>query len=288
MKTVADFGKLIKSENPGAYDDLSDAEVGMLARAEYPEDYLEFMKEDDALEYDEDMSENIETLISYYNPRRGRLSSWWQRGKAEGRTKLLRALNDEQALVIEQGAMLEKAVLEGRKHRSEVELFVRKNEHILFQIQAQEQLIESALNEGMDVAHHQDYVLAEKLSGLKIREHRQLKEIDLEVRWKEILQDSNAADLAQIGDHLVTKKLRQELQAARRERHAIRNGDEPEELKQELLADYDKFILRLEAKIDERETGHLLSENRPKARELAERASESRPEYPPETDEDSE
>jgi hypothetical protein len=113
-----------------------------------------------------------------------------------------------------------------------------------------------------------------------INEHKYRTEIDLDNRWKEILQDSNAADLALIGDHLVIKKLREELTKARKERFAIKTGDDPEELKQELLADYDKFISRLEAKIDARETGHLLPENRKAQGRLTEGTPDSGTEYP--------
>lgn len=128
---------------------------------------------------------------------------------------------------------------------------------------------------------------ARQLSGIKIGEHEELKKIDLDARWKEILQDSNAADLALIGDHLVTKKLRQELREARTERHQIRTGEYPEELRQELLGDYDKFVTRLEAAIDARETGHLLSANKETPKGLTSGEAESRAEYPAETDEDS-
>jgi hypothetical protein len=105
----------------------------------------------------------------------------------------------------------------------------------------------------------------------------------LSTRYKEILQDSAAADLAMIGDHLVIKKLREELTKARRERYAIKTGNDPKPLKRELLADYHKFISRLETKIDERETGHLLSENRQTPRGLADGQAEGRTDYPAET-----
>lgn len=185
----------------------------------------------------------------------------------------------EQAEIDAKKRQLEKKQMDANYRLIDEDERTRTIEHRTKQkeLQLRQAFIPKAMEKGVDL---------DRLFGINEHEHR--TEIDLENRWKEILQDSNAADLAQIGDHLVIKKLRQELQNARRERYAIKTGGDPEELKQELLSDYDKFIERLEAKIDERETGHLLSEDRPAPRKIGQAAGDSRPDYPPETDEDSE
>lgn len=240
---------------------------------------------------------HVQALIDYYSPSRGQLSSWWQRIKSEGRNKLLMVLNEEQIRVIEQGAILENSILQGRKNQSDLQVFIAQNAATLYQIKADANLIDQALAKGRTVATDQEIIRAGGLSQVKVdeegalsdirvREHKRKKVIDLEGRWQEITQDSDAADLAQIGDYLVVKKLRQELREAREERYAIKASNRPDELKRELLADYNKFITRLEGKIDERETGRVLPENRQAPRGLKEGASNRRANYPPETDAD--
>jgi hypothetical protein len=244
----------------------------------------------------EDVS--IARLTEFYSPSKGRFSSWWQGGKAEARAKLLTQLNQEQLLVIEQGAILEREVQAREKNEVEFKMFIAQNIQVLNRLMLEQARINQAIKRGR-TPETDDFLTreeghsrirideAQRLSDIKVVEHQRVKETDLETRWKEILQDSNAADLALIGDHLVIKKLRDELAQARRERYAIKNGNDPKPLKRELLADYDKFIKRLEAKIDERETGHLLSENREAARKLPQAQANGRADYPPETDEDS-
>lgn len=279
MSTLEELGKLAKLKYPGKYDDIPDRQLGVLIKAQYPNSYNDFTD-------DIQTPPKIESLVSHYHPQKGTFTAWWSAIKSKKRTELAQQLNQEQLAVIEHGMMYERAALEGKKNASEIEAFVKTNQHILFELQAKEYLIRQAAVLGRTHELHQELIREEELSRIKTDEHARLKEIDLEARWREILQDSNAADLAQIGDHLVVKKLRAELMEARRERYAVKSGDDPEELKQELLADYDKFISRLEAKIDERETGHLLSEDREAPKRLTQGKAESRAEYPPETDED--
>lgn len=106
MKTIRELGRRIKLKTPGAYDDLSDEEVGRLAKAKHPgayDDYVDEVESSEALVYREETplvdnrsSQNLQPLIDYYNPSRGRFTSWWETGKSERRNKLLLALNAEQ------------------------------------------------------------------------------------------------------------------------------------------------------------------------------------------------
>jgi hypothetical protein len=290
MPTIEDLGRKIKAKYPGEYDDLSDAEVGRRIKAKFPGAYDDF--EEQALQRNVVMHEpdrtasNVQSLIDYYSPKRGRFTSWWQHGKSESRTRLLTVLNQEQLFVIQQGAILEDAIRNKTKTESDFHVYLARNAATLMELQLKNALIQAALAQGYTVETDQKLKLESGLSGIRLNEHEERTKIDLDARWKEILQDSNAADLALIGDHLVIKKLREELIQARRERHAIKTGDDPEPLKRELLKDYKKFISRLEAKIDERETGYLLSQNQKEAKGLGEGTPESRPDYPPETPED--
>jgi hypothetical protein len=261
---------------------------------------------------------NIRALVNHYNPRSGMFGAWIKRAHGEQRVKLLKILNEEQMLLIQRGAMIQEAVIKGQKSEIEFQKFVAENAAQLYQIRVNEELIRQALEEGLTLQHSQtlraegrmselrlneerartqlgldEEQLRSKIrldeeeyrSNIKVKEHQRLKEIDLGARWAEIQQDSDAADLAQLGDYLVIKKLRQELREAIEERHAIKTSKRPKGLKAELVADYDNFINRLRAKIDERETGHIPSQNGKEA-QGTKAASNSRANYPPASDED--
>jgi hypothetical protein len=285
MPTTDELGQLVKRKYPGKYEEYSDWELGNLVKEKYPGKYDEYS---DALEvYSRELSPPRADVLQFFQPHSGRLSLWWANKKSESRGRLLQSLSKEQALVLEQGARLERVALESRQNEVSFKRFVAENAEILYHIKIRAELAEKAAEEGFNLDNHQQVKMAQAMSRVKIDELTELKALDLDTRWKEIIQDSDAADLAQIGEYLVIKKLRHELREARKERYAIKTGDDPEELKQELVADYDKFISRLEAKIDERETGHLLPENRETPRRLTEGKNQSRADYPPETDEDS-
>src|SRR5687767_580061 len=68
--------------------------------------------------------QNIQTLIDNFDPNRGRFWSWWLRGKAEGRNKLLTALNEQQRQLIEQGAMLASHAHESQKAYADTRAYV--------------------------------------------------------------------------------------------------------------------------------------------------------------------
>jgi hypothetical protein len=217
-----------------------------------------------------------------YSPSQTRFEARKETKASTARAEEARAINEESTQIIatvNQDASLEKSKFEKdhivEKLTREEEALTSNHQVLLAQNKLATHLMSRAEEKDLDMTAYVETNL-----------HRIRQEIDLETRWKEILQDSNAADLALIGDHLVIKKLRQELRDARKERYAIKTGDDPEELKKELLADYDKFIERLEAKIDERETGHLLSENGEAPRRLTEGQNQGRADYPPEADED--
>jgi hypothetical protein len=299
MKTVVDLGREIKAKYPGKYDDMSDAELGRAIKKKYPQ-YSDY--EDVAIAAGEwqhpsapsiptQRADLLEQVKHHYNPRNGRFTAWWKRGQADQRNKLLQVLNEEQVKVIERATILEEQILAGRKRLVEFEAFVTRYASELVQIRANEELILQALSRGLSVQSDQALRVESEMSSLrvgeahalsevKVREHRKLKDIDLNARWREIQQDSDAADLAQLGDYLLIKKLHQELMEAREKRHAIEVSSRPRKLKEELLADYDEFIARIKAKINERETGHIQTQNGKEARG-AKAATKSRANYPP-------
>jgi hypothetical protein len=115
MRTIEDIGRETKDKHRGKYDHLSDAEVGRRMFAKYPERYPDVNQSLERVSSSvpsvKDLTQgfdlpevpvnyytekDIQILVNHYSPNHGRLSAWWQRGKAESRSRLLSVLNDEQ------------------------------------------------------------------------------------------------------------------------------------------------------------------------------------------------
>jgi len=322
MKTVEELGRLVKEKYPGKYDDMSDAEVGRAVKARYPQ-YSDYSDSEEKMANKlvesvlpssltvqqpsdleswrnppKDKTEsNVESLTAYYDPNKGRLSSWWRRGKAESRVKLLSVLNEEQYLVIQQGAMLEEAVRNGKKSKSDYERYLAQNAFVIGELKAKATLIVRALQQGYTVETDQHLKVVkgesqvrvseeEARSGIKVKEHQQLQAVDLKVRWEEIQQDLKMADEADTAEQTIIKNLRGELADAKRERFNLKNSDEPEDLKKELLRDYKIYISHLEAHIHEREIRRLQNPPQGKSKGRSSKAPTAGTDYPPESDEE--
>lgn len=217
MRRIKELGAVIKKKYPGKYDDVADERLGIVMKQEYPADYSDF--------FDDETFNKVSQLVEYYKPSRGRLSSWWQRGKAESRVKLLRVLNEEQSLVLQQAAMLEEAVREGRLKMVEFEMFLAQHHFTLFQMKAQASLIEQALAEGYTVENYQQVKLDNHRQELKernrqdknewkmIRENNRTKnQILLEdnrTRNEMLLQDNDYKNRKSLETHLSNLKIRE-------------------------------------------------------------------------------
>jgi hypothetical protein len=199
MPTVSDLGRKIKLQYPGEYDDLSDAEVGRKVKAKYPEysdyedeslqvrpdtiswptvtDALQTRASRPSVEYYTD--ENIQRVVDYYDPNRGRFSSWWQRGKAESRNRLLSVLNEEQLLIIQQGALLEESYRNKQKTEIDFKLWLAQNASVLHQLLVNETLINNALEKGMTLDGHQRVIEAGELSRIRTEEEHRLAQVRL-------------------------------------------------------------------------------------------------------------
>jgi hypothetical protein len=127
-------------------------------------------------------------------------------------------------------------------------------------------------------------LLPESVSS--VNEHKYRTDIDLEKRWREIAQDLDAGDLLDLADQQLIKKQTVYLEEMYRRRYEIATGDDPPEVKEALLARYDKNIRHLEVKIDARQTGLLLSENGQEARRLTAGEAEGGTDYPDKVDSD--
>jgi hypothetical protein len=149
---------------------------------------------------------------------------------------------------------------------------------LLVQHEAAQQRTITALEDGLSIEGKEQLLLAAGLSNIKVDEHQKLSGIDVENRWKEIVQDLDAADLLILAAQQVIKKLGNELKQARIERYEIETGKLPKPLKKQLLDDKDKDIAHLEEQISgwkERQTRLDLPEIGQETHRLTEGSSES-------------
>ena len=119
-----------------------------------------------------------------------------------------------------------------------------------------------------------------------LNEHELRTKIDSQNRWVEIVQDLDAADLLEISEQQLLKKLRGNLNELYRERYQIEEGDDPPVVREKILARYDKDAGYLEGLIDARQAGHFLQEDKEKVRRLAEGTPDGGAGYPAAIDSD--
>jgi hypothetical protein len=110
--------------------------------------------------------------------------------------------------------------------------------------------------------------------------------IALETRWREIQQDLDGGDLLDLSGQQVVNKLTGYLEELLHSKHAIEIGNSPPTVKTALLARYKKNIKHLEATINARQAGLLLSTNGQKTKRLGSGTTNRRTDYPPETSAD--
>lgn len=204
MPTVEDLGRKVKAKYPGKYDDISDAEVGRQVKAQYPNAYDDFVETGLSVLGPQSISPHVDysrhqqkfenltkDLIRYYNPKQGRLSAWWNRGKAESRVKLLQVLNEEQQLVLEQAAMAEERAMQSERNRIEFEKFIANHVIELMELRLSASIIDHALEMGVDkdtaiyvnrvrVLDQLELEKLERQSFIHTREYRDKKQADNE------------------------------------------------------------------------------------------------------------
>ncbi len=312
MSTVSDLGKAFKRKYPGTYDDLTDAEAGRAVQRKYPGKYDDFVEEAlevrqsptpvskpsarlmnpveamsaPAADYERSQTESLlPQLWSHYHPRKGQLTSWWQRLKSASRGELLGKVNEEQLEVIKMGAILAEEVRKGQKSEVDFKMFLARNAEALNDLVHNSHLRALAMDRGVTLEDYRNISREEELarvrtdeeqrrSDTKVSEHERLTDINLKARWREINQDLDAADLVLMSEQQLLKKLTDNLTALYREQHQIKIGDDPPPVKKRILARYDKNIEYLESLIDAKQAGHFSSKDREEAGRFAEGAAD--------------
>lgn len=194
------------------------------------------------LKSDLKLQRKVEDVVDYYRPSRGKFTSWWQRGKAEGREKLLTVINNEQRLLIEQAAMLERAALDNDKAQMEFQMFVAHNAVALYELKAKAKLIDQATQVGM-VPEHYSEVSAYKAKA----------EVDKDVHAWKVEQNLSAAERYKMTEDSVTRRLREELIEVIAKRDAEIEDPTDKRSKPEIIAIHEQHIANLKFRIKARE-----------------------------------
>lgn len=282
---IKELGRRVKSKYPGKYDDMTDEEVGRRVRAKYPQ--YDYVTDITKTEY---RSTQVEDLFKYYSPEKGIFSTWIAKRKIERSTDLLKLLSEQQVLLIEMGARIEKDILEGKQNEVAYRTFVARHAAELVEIRLKSELTEQAASQGYTLENLQTKKLASDLTTLKVREARQLskikigeqqalKKIDLEARWTEYLQDQRDVTLAQMEDYQIVDEVTERLFKAYELRKQIELSDDL--AKEDKLRLLTKNIAAAERFLDERQTRHLQATD-------AENAQRTLPAYEPSGDDDQE
>jgi hypothetical protein len=112
---------------------------------------------------------------------------------------------------------------------------------------------------GRDRESHKTITMLEESSRISVTEHAKRAEIDTETRWKEIVQDLDAADLLHLSEQQLINKLTGYLEELYQKKHGIETGSLPDPVKRPILERYDKNIRNLEEQINDRQNRLVLS-----------------------------
>jgi len=216
MKKINELGALIKKKNP-EYLDLTDEKAGELVKKKFPGSYDDY--------FDDETFDNVIQLLDFYSPQKGRLTSWWQRGKGESRVKLLQVINEEQSLLLEKGAQIADAVLQGKQKMVAFEMFLAQHHFELFKMKAQAKLIEMALEEGYTVENYQAVKLEWDASQIRHSDithttseamryennqtGNQIRLQDNQFYWQEKLANSGTTNEIRLAEALSNIKIRE-------------------------------------------------------------------------------
>lgn len=238
MKTVKQLGALVKKDHP-EYLDLADEEAGRAVKLQYPGQYDDFV----------DISDKALSVLTHYDPKIGRLRSWWRALKSEGRNKLQAQLTPELLSIIGQGVTLEDAALNSKRKQAEFEAFLIQNQYLLFELQQKANLLEQATVRGMTVPdwseHNKLELKAERISRrdeekirlriqeeeaisrIRLAEEQQRRTIDLEVRRMEYQQDQDNVDKIESAQSEFEERERQRLNKMYEEREELLRSSNP-------------------------------------------------------------
>lgn len=154
------------------------------------------------------------------------------------------------------------------QYTAQVGLTTAENE-----LQSQQQLIEMGAKTGMLGADVAAVNKAQALSHIKVQED-----------FESAVAQLRAGDILETADQQVIKKLTSDLLEETRKRQQMLDGDDAPDVKKVMIERYDKNIQALEAQIDARQSGLVLSPHQ----EEVDRITEGSPDVPRHHSEDDE
>jgi len=280
MKSLKDLALVLKREHP-QYQNMDDYTLALRAKERYPEKYADYVDDrlltlftgpsgdlptlnsnftnidsSTALQ-SANFQKKFDALLDYYQPQRGRFSSWWQSKKAESRIHLQKLINEEEQLVIEQGIMIENAVLSQRRNKAEFEMFLRQNAFVLIELQAKVELINAALKQGLPVEEYVELRTEELRKTLGTQEQWELSRIRLSERAGEMEQDQEHADRIELSGRNLIRKLNHELLEKRMQLNQLANTQADPVLKSQIENDLKEYISGLEKEIRGRQARYI-------------------------------
>ncbi|HEY0427511.1 MAG TPA: hypothetical protein VGC76_06870 [Pyrinomonadaceae bacterium] len=193
---------------------------------------------------DDGLRRNVEALFKYYEPTRGRISSWWRRGQGEGRVKLLSVTNEEQRLLIEQAAMLERAAAEDKRRKVEFNIFIAQNAIALVELKAKADLIERAFESGMTVEDFSAMNKGQGESEIRATEYERKVLIDHKIKTAEQKQAIEfALSHGSLSEHQQITLLQKNIDSVQREISDIENNPNYDEVtKYSLIRDREETL----------------------------------------------
>lgn len=246
---IIDLGKQYKKKHPGAYDDLSDAEVGRLAKAKRPWKYRNV---DDEITEDanvknatvgrvtrippptleqpvQSVQQNIpfDDLWEFFNPQQGILKSRLMSLKAEEQNRLLSVLNQNLRLLVERWLVMQQASTTQQRMASETQAFVFANQQQLYLAQLQMERAIEAHNNGYSLDDWEAKRREEERLERLLREQRGLKEIEVEAERKKAELAKDMARAKMMPELLQLEELHTRLSATFKEieqAHALEEG----------------------------------------------------------------
>lgn len=158
---------------------------------------------------DPNLAGKIQTTFDLYNPQGGVFSSWARRVRGEGRTKLLEVLNKEQQLLIDQAALFEKQVREGKKSEIEFYTFMAENALKLMEVKTKAKLNAKAFEKEMLPEHWSKIRTEQEMSDIRLKEEAERQRIDQDKQDKETQRKLDSARSFKRNEDLITDDMRQ-------------------------------------------------------------------------------
>jgi hypothetical protein len=273
MKTIAKLGRKVKKKYP-EYKDMSDEEVGRLVKEKYPGSYDDYM--DAALTIQPSTnpqtrekeldSKGVDIEESIQNIRSGNFKTGWA---FFNRIRAKRALSYAEVKAAENA--IADQLIQSEIRVAQAKTVKRQSETVLHEMRMQEEmrdamhaldllkirvegtLISKAVEQGLTLEVHQALKLEggrseihlnqqEKLSEIKINEHRQLSAIDVETEFNKVMSTLAAITRFKHLQYDAFDEVRGRLVTLLEEAHKVENSNMDVHLKAQIISPIQQAI----------------------------------------------